>query len=487
MAGFGRSMMQAAGAMAAIGREEQQEEENIQFKNEIARAGAQEISGWEGFKLRLSEFQDNPEKALEAFDNEYPNIEKSVLSETSLDLSHSAMTNDLIVKKAEWRAWVADWAQDENKRNVGVNYEAGRKNAMTSKVWINTDDLADSLAYNYGNAQDAYEGGYLTDEQLQFNTRQLFQYQIKDYLLQLGDEKYINNPNSFVEETGLNIPDAERELYGSEDIAKLKQDFEIRKNINEYEAKVLREKREAEVESEARDFAVANDFKSGIDKINSARHELGADWHTNALNKYKNAFSIINTTGENPFTKTQSWDRFGEIRQKILDREVRSEKEIRDYTGKKDGYAIAQEKYLLDLYNGNESSAKAFEDSAAAQNLKALINYNIAEEKDEPDIYQFATQRGLGLLQDTITNNPDWTDREKKEAALRIGRQLEREYEDGTLETALENVIKGPLYSKLKPSGFIKPGGKKSILRTATNPKTGERIGWNGTEWIPIQ
>jgi len=240
------------------------------------------------------------------------------------------------------------------------------------------------------------------------------------------------------------------------------------KNMLEYNIKKLNEGKESGVEMEARQLAIEGDWQGGIDKINAALPELGVDWHTNALNKYRNAFSILNETGTNVFTTTQNWSLYNDHRKRAASKSI-TEKEIMDSVGV-NGYSWTQAEHLLTVLNGKSSLAKAFEDSAAAKNLITLTK-DLYDPIKDAEMSQFVNQRGLGLLEDWIDNNPDATDREKKERALIIGRQLQDEDESGLLELGLEAVIKpkapitGEDFDKIDLSEIKRFSKKKGITK----------------------
>ena len=157
----------------------------------------------------------------------------------------------------------------------------------------------------------------------------------------------------------------------------------------------------------------------------------------NAMSKWIKSRDIMATGGSNPYTTTSNWELYTEHRKRAANRTI-TEQEIMDNAGSTEGYSWPEAEKLLRVINGKDSSSKAFEDSAAAENLKKIIGDTIG---DDVSLNQFATQRGMGLLEDAIQSHPDWTDREKKEEALRVGRRIEREYDDGLLETELERTI----------------------------------------------
>ena len=228
------------------------------------------------------------------------------------------------------------------------------------------------------------------------------------------------------------------------------------KNVLEYNIKKLNEGKENGIELQAYQFAIDGDWQGGLDLLSAKKQELGGDWYIDTMNKYRNAFSILNKTGVNVYKTTQSPVKFGEIRDKVI-AGTSSEAEIRANVGA-GGYSTADEAYLLRLFNGDESKAKALEDSAAGKNLTAQIDAIIDKGTDadpeEVALNQYATQKGLALLQDAIANNPNMSDREKKEESLRIGRNLQREYQEGVLEAGLEKLFQEPFKpAKAQPEG----------------------------------
>jgi len=214
-----------------------------------------------------------------------------------------------------------------------------------------------------------------------------------------------------------------------------------KKAIINTQLKKLQEGKEAEVLDKAFDFAVTGDFVSGMDIIKGARKDLGVDSFIDVLNKYQNAVTILNKNGINVYKETQNWELYWDDYQKAIDGQI-SERDSRSHVGV-NGYSVAQFKDIKSILDGTGSKAKAFEDSAAAQNLMDIIAVDYPK-KDEPEMYQFAAQRYLGILQDWIVNNPDATDREKKEQALRIGRQFNREDTKGILGAELKSIFRPP-------------------------------------------
>lgn len=195
------------------------------------------------------------------------------------------------------------------------------------------------------------------------------------------------------------------------------------------------------IKNSAMDDSVTSEFM--------AKKILQSDGLTNpqkesALKLFTRSRQTMTKGGNNAYRITENWGLYTEHRERAAKRRI-TEQEIVDSVGP-GGYSWPEAERLIRVISGEDSSAKAFEDSGAAKNLIAQIKAMIPTtgalvDRVEVALNQFATQKGLELLEDAIQNNPDWTDRQKKEEALRIGRQLEREYDDGTLEAGLEEIF----------------------------------------------
>jgi len=201
-----------------------------------------------------------------------------------------------------------------------------------------------------------------------------------------------------------------------------------------------------------------------------------------AMELFNRSRNTMAAGGGNPFTTTENWSLYDEDRRRAVHKDI-TEQEIVDHVGP-GMYSWPQAEHLLSIVNGKSSSAKAFEDTAAAKGLKAIIDYEL-DPKTDIEINRYAVNKYLGILEDKLENNSDWTKSEKVMEALRIGRQFKRDYEDKTLEKSLENAIKGPLYSKLKPSGFIKPGIPHPKIKAEYDVlhKVGDTINKGGKKW----
>ena len=366
-------------------------------RRQISNANIALMKEKRSLKDRMAKSADSPDKWLQDYKESRQKIYDGVMSGVTQPGARDAIGSKLNEELESWNDWIKDESEKQSGINTNTDYELGRAAWLEDRKYSSPEEV-------FGHIQ-----GYITHEQVGWNngdkpvdrfpTESAYKESMREgtrtilsnYIMQAPDgEEILKDPNKYFGIISKSVLGKDTPIFNPTDIAKLKSQYKTRKAINEADAKKTIELREVEVETKAREFAVKGDFGSGIDSINGALGELGPDWHSAALTKYQNAFRIMNTKGENAFTTTQSWSKFQEVRDGILNKTVNSEKEIRSYTGLKDGYSIPREKYLLDLYRGEGSSAKAFEDSAAAKNLKALTK-DIADpsESDEVEMSQF--------------------------------------------------------------------------------------------------
>ena len=211
----------------------------------------------------------------------------------------------------------------------------------------------------------------------------------------------------------------------------------------------------------------------------------------------KNAISLrkYREKGIDPYNTTTNWTLYNEDRELALNNRL-TLKEIDEHTGP-DGYSDKEASRLRGIVTRKGDSFKDFEDSKAAKLLKELTD-DLGQRYTMPvGTIPVMREKGYRLLQDAINNaEKPLTDREKQELALRIFNGLQTEKISPTPESLLTPIEKAEelgesldkavaenrAYQRAK--GAIK---NKTYLYTAINPKTGERIGWDGTKWIPLQ
>jgi len=201
-----------------------------------------------------------------------------------------------------------------------------------------------------------------------------------------------------------------------------------------------------------------------------------------AMNKYTAARQTMARGGGNPYIKTDNWELYSQFRERAANGTI-TQQEIMDNVGP-GGFSWPEAERLISVLNGKSSSSEAFEDTAAAKNLTSQVKAMLPVtgtlvDREDVALNQFATQKGLGLLEDAIQNNSKWTDREKKEEALRIGRRIEQEYDSGVLELELERVVemtteqrafvgKGLAPSEFKGRGIPQPKTKAEFNKLSS-------------------
>lgn len=90
-----------------------------------------------------------------------------------------------------------------------------------------------------------------------------------------------------------------------------------------------------------------------------------------------------------------------------------------------------------------------------------------------------------------FSSNPDWTDKDKLSY---IDTATEAQKEETARNWLKLMYIFGPitgtaaaLYGKRRLAKKAKEKDELQYTKTATNPQTGEKLGWNGKEWVPLQ
>ena len=218
-------------------------------------------------------------------------------------------------------------------------------------------------------------------------------------------------------------------------------------------------KQTATIKKAATDDTITAEF---MGKKISQSDMLTPEQQITAMKLYAESRRVMAAGGSNAYTTTENESLYTEHRRRAATKTI-TEQEIIDNVGP-GGYSWPRAEKLISVINGKSSSAKAFEESAAAKDLKAVIEVEL-DPKDDAELHRFATNKYSGILEDAIQNN-DWTNSEMKMQALRVGRQFDQDYSDGTLEQELEDTLldKPEIFSKLKSGKFIKPG-KKGITK----------------------
>lgn len=239
-------------------------------------------------------------------------------------------------------------------------------------------------------------------------------------------------------------------------------------------------KQTASIKEAATDPEITADFMGR--KI-SQSDGLTPEQKITAMNLYTQSREAMANGRPNAYTTTENELLYTEDRRRASNRTI-TEQEIIDHVGS-GGYSWPRAEKLVTIIHRKSSSSKAFKESESAKNLIQQIKVMIPVtgeyiEREEVALNQFTTERGLALLEDANENNPDWTDSERNEETLRIGHQLERDFESGLLEDELEKVIKQTPITRQRGSfvtiglapGKFKEPGKETTKQPTRNEFT---------------
>ena len=399
----------------------------------------------------------SPEMILSEFDQMQEKAHKDVIGSTKTPGARNQIEAEFEINWASARNSIKDKTRQlihaksvaDFKVNMATLTEAPPEGSIVS-----TDSIVKKMKDVVIETNEQFKLGNLTEAEQDYVEREAAKEIIGHYVQQQvfnekDPEAYFKNINTNIQkelkEQGLEIEN----LFSTEDVDKLRSEYKSKMAFNQNQRNELTSKQVQAIHQ----LAIKNTSRDIVAKKIDESDALTPVQKTEAWNVYNKAMQVRAKTGEDLFGNRPT-AKFAEIRQGVLDGTIKKESQIYEWTGKEDGYGQTQEAYLLRLLKGDESKAKAFEDSAAAKNLIALTK-DIADpsETDEVEMSQFVNQRGLGLLEDWIDNNPNATDTDKKVQSLKIVRQLRQEDEDGTLEEALEKAAKPSLEMQFETVG----------------------------------
>jgi hypothetical protein len=146
---------------------------------------------------------------------------------------------------------------------------------------------------------------------------------------------------------------------------------------------------------------------------------------TAVMKRYLTSLDVWNATGTNPYTTRLDNAKFKQMQEDAIDGKL-SEKQIREEVGKT--ITIPDGDKLRDILN-NKGTQTAFEDTQAAKYIEELVTTlsGVADKGQIPIL----REKGYRLLYNAIKmadlKGHPLTEREKKETALRIFNDLEKE------------------------------------------------------------
>ena len=460
-----------------------------QYHDQINKAKLEISRKFEKYQNKLD--PNNTDKWLDDLDNTQKSYGEIELSNEKANADFAGILEN---EKFNQKKSITDYRRAVDAQNFQRNYYVNKKEfmEMASRAQTPGDydkSVLDSLKHLYG--FQLKEGAVkITPENLEtvedftnplFHTEELRKNEAEAWLKdskELYDEVQIKNIYNQYSLMAQENPEAVMKLIADGNIPiELKNDpgyYKALKN-NALNAKYTRDaineqvgndayKEIHELAAKSIDPRTPEGQRPNTLEIQQKILDMDISWpqKTKLMANVNNALKTFQQTGEDLFGNRPT-EKFAEIRQGILDGTIKKESQVYEWTGKTDGYGQSQESYLLRLLKGDESKAKAFEDTSAAKTLKDMIDgIPLVDEggfEDKTPVTantkSFALKMGYRMLEDEISNNSDMSAREKEEEAIRIFNRINRQVQAGEIEIKAENLpgAKVPL-----PEGHAKIG-----------------------------
>ena len=436
---------------------------NSEINNEINNANIAYMEGIGGIDQKKRDAANRPDLWVDITKNEKRFLKNSLLKGATYKESINSISSGFELKFADYLEETKAAADVQRMENNDTDYKVRRAKGDENRNSVTPLAVATEISLLIRDVNKSFESGVSelpTEATRDAEVERRTKLKAEQYILNTGE--YTDNPNKFFDD--IKLYDTR---FTEEEISKIKKDHNSNKELAKTQAKIGMENAMADAGLRARQYSIDGDFGRAKEIINQAFNQIETltdeektaltDWHTAALNKLQNANSILFSTGANVYNSTQNPVLYDQLRRRLALEKYISDLELMNSVGE-DGISWPDFDELKKIRDGTGTKAKAFEDSAAGKNLKALID-DIIDEEDERPLNQFITEKGLGLLRDAIT--PEMTNREKKEEALRIARNLEQSYEAGTLDVELEEKVFGITRPENVPMG--KSLGMESI------------------------
>jgi len=443
----GSGMRNVAGVLMGLGSQVAEYAITTRDVSEISKARAKYNQHIAEYEMWMDENSDNPGDYIDEFQRRKDIITKDIFDIAKTPGAKNRMEAELDIRLSDYDRYVQRVAQQREDANAEANYKVNMANTTAppaeGEIWTGEageKKIKERLLDAELNTQDMLDAKRRTEKEKKFELTNAQKEIISYWVLQQADletdtEKFFSTINTTIKDKfGVSG------LLSTEDVAELKRQYQRQKQLQEYESKTAREQKENETLNLAFDFAEKGDFRGGINEITNARAELGSDSFVDALNKYQNAFRILNTTGHNVYKETQNWELYWQDYQKAIDDNI-SELEARNHVGV-NGYSVTQFKEIKGIIDGTSSKGKGFEDTKAAKDLIEMIDYNFNLVIGGLEEQKYLHNKGLKLLKEAITE--DMNNDDKLLEAVRISRELKKEFESGkTLEELEQGLTMG--------------------------------------------
>jgi hypothetical protein len=253
-------------------------------------------------------------------------------------------------------------------------------------------------------------------------------------------------------------PFIEGDLYGPDEIAGLKDRYQGA--VADAATQRKRAEREA---AEARftenmKVLVQDDFDTALANVQKdlLAGRITGDEATDQSNKLRNAAIIFADTGVNAYKVTQNHTKYNQLREDIIARRLADPAIVWQAVGP-NGISDPDAQRLQKMIPTG-GTAKDFEDTKAARTFLELFDESAIGASGLVKEKALAKEEGLRRLEKTLIEYPDMTEREKREAALRVAFDIEAESMEGTLPKQLSELTK--IKKPLTPGDEVTSGGE---------------------------
>lgn len=181
------------------------------------------------------------------------------------------------------------------------------------------------------------------------------------------------------------------------------------------------------------DAMVKGDYSTAQRAILSAPDEVGTAWKKAELTKLSEASKLLSKEGVNPYTERQDDAAYQRAIERALNKTLTIDEANEGVGGP---WTISDGNALRKIINDG-GTAKDFRDSDMAKTFTDILSLDPSL---KPSLTPLAREQGLRWLEAWAKDNPDASQREADEQALRIYERVVREDIAGTLPTTAEEL-----------------------------------------------
>jgi hypothetical protein len=417
---------------------------------------------------------------------------------------------------AQWRSLIASRQRTQQRLNIATDFDVGARALAKRRAFADETALSNHIV----EADAHYDGGFLsgaleTEDQAHSLKLAARRSHIGNFILDTGDEELIGNPNELIAELNehnkaragaaaeegaeLVVPEIEPGLFGPDDIAELGKIHAARKSAAEAKAKEQLEIAQGRQRQAVLDMILAGtatdddgkeidpiDFINDMDALEASEKWTWIERH-NARAKTvlegpePTPAAIVRA--ENEIYEAKEADDFDRAYELLI-------KHSPMFTAAKNSEILK----AIRKQQTEDADDILADGLAKIDRLRAVhVGAAKAEKKSLSDIESIEDRylRDRNKLRRKFAANPDWTDEQKIAYIDTLNDAEVKEAAPGLLRRIGAVIRAAGTYYPMSPL-FDRRGGKKKdqspeYTKTATNPKTGEKVGWDGTKWVKIK